>query len=255
MRRDDDEEDVRGHDRPEDGTHLEIGGARGEELAGDPGDCDDEQGGRDRDAEVVAQQPAGKLVDEQAADQEQRRSADGFPRGQVGDRGVDQPRIGVGPVEEDEQREAAEPRRVGLPLEPVQRLGQDARRDAVLLRVVEAAAVDTPVLARDALVEIRALGRRREPEIQPDEVERGADPGDPGDHVEEAKDEVGDLPQVVRFQPCCSHLALAIAQSSRTPVSSSSSRVRASRPRSTSRISAFGRRSTKTTKRKPNFSS
>ena len=198
VRGDDDEEDVGGHDRAEDGADLEIGRTRCEELAREPGDGDDEQRGRDRDAEVVPQEPAGELVDEQAAEQEQRRSADRLPGRQVGDGRVDQPCLGVRPVEEDEQREAGEPRRVGLPLEPVQRLREDARGDLVLLRVVEAAAVHAPVLAGDALVEVGALGGRRQSEVEADEVERRADPRDPGDHVQEAEDEVGDLPQVVR---------------------------------------------------------
>ena len=119
----------------------------------------------------------------------------------------------------------------------MQRLGQHAGRDLVLLRVVEAAAVDAPVLAGDACVAVGALVHRREAEVEPDEVERRADPGDPGDHVQEPQAEVGDVLQVVRV-----HRSLAISTSSRTPVSSSSSRVRASRSRSTSRISAFGRR-------------
>ena len=59
--------------------------------------------------------------------------------------------------------------------------GSCRRRDLVLLRVVEAAAVDAPVLAGDAL--LRLLGRR-EAEVEPDEVERRADPGDPGDDVQ-----------------------------------------------------------------------
>ena len=105
-------------------------------------------------------------------------------------------------------------------------------------------------LVADAACRVRLVLRRPQAEVEPDEVEGGADPGDPRHHVEQAQDEIGDVPQVDRV-----HRSFAIATSSKTPVSSSSSRVRASRRRSTSRISAFGRPFTKTTKRKPNFSS
>ena len=119
--------------------------------------------------------------------------------------------------------------------------------EPVLLRVVEPTAVDAPELARDAGLGILGSLRGAQREVEPDEVEGGADPCDPGDHVEHPQDDVEDVSQV-RI-----HRSLAIATSSRQPVSSSSSRVRPSRSRSTSRISAFERRFTKTTKRNPNF--
>ncbi len=53
-----------------------------------------------------------------------------------------------------------------------------------------------PVLAGDSLFRLR---RRREPEVEPDEVERRPDPGDPCDHVQHAQDEVGEVSQVVRI--------------------------------------------------------
>ncbi len=109
--------------------------------------------------------------------------------------------------------------------------------------------MDAPELARDARLGVLSSLRRTQREIEPHEVEGGADPRDPGDHVEHPQDDVEDVSQV-RI-----HRSLAIATSSRQPVSSSSSRERPIRSRSTSRISAFERRFTKTTKRNPNFSS
>ena len=250
VRGDDHDEDVRGHDRPEDGADLEIGGARGEELRRRPRRADHEQRGRHRHRGVVGQEATRDVVDEPAHREQPRRERDRLPRLEIGHRRIDEPRLRVRPVEDDEQREARQPRRVRLPLEPVQRLRQDARGDLVLLRVVEAAAVHAPVLTGHAGVAARAVVDGGEAEVEPDEVEGRADPRDPGDHVQQPQADVRDVLQVVSV-----HRSLAIATSSRTPVSSSSSRVRASRSRSTSRISAFGRRFTKTTKRKPNFSS
>ena len=81
-------------------------------------------------------------------------------------------------VDDDDQREAGEPRRVRLPLEPVQRLGQPLGRDAELLDAVEAAAVDLPRLAADAALRVGRVVRRLEVVVERDEVERRADPRD-----------------------------------------------------------------------------
>ena len=172
---------------------------------------------------------------------------DRLPLVEIGDARVHQADARVEVVEDDEQRESGEPRRVRLPLEPVQRLRHLGGRKAVLLRVVEATAVDAPELACDSRFGVLSPLRRTEREIESHEVEGGADPRDPGDHVEHSQDDVEDVSQV-RI-----HRSLAIATSSRQPVSSSSSRERPSRPRSTSRMSAFERRFTNTTKRNPNF--
>ncbi len=78
-----------------------------------------------------------------------------------------------------------------------------------------------PELARDARVGVFLTLRRAQREVESDEVEGGADPRDPRDHVEHPQEDVEDVSQV-RI-----HRSLAIATSSRQPVSSSSSRVRA----------------------------
>ena len=171
---------------------------------------------------VVAEEAAGGVVREPREREPRGRDRDGLPRAQVGDGRIDEPRVRIEPVEDDEQGEAGEPRRVRLPLEPVQVLGQLRRRDLVLLRVVEAAAVHAPVLARDAALCVGWVLGRPQAEVEPDEVERRADPRDPGDDVQQPQDEVGEVSQVVRV-----HRSLAISQSARSPVSSSSSRVRA----------------------------
>ena len=100
-------------------------------------------------------------------------------------------------VDDDEEREAREPGRVGLPLEPVEPVREPLGRDAELLDPVEAAAVDLPDLAADAAGGVRRVGRRLEVVVERDEVERRADPGDPGDDVQPAEDEVAPAPPVV----------------------------------------------------------
>ena len=80
-----------------------------------------------------------------------------------------------------------------------------------------------PELARDTRLGVLSALRGAEREVEPHEVERGADPRDPGDHVEHAEEDVEDVLQVWIQR------SLAIATSSRQPVSSSSSRVRAMR--------------------------
>ena len=133
-------------------------------------------------------------------------------------------------VDDDQQREAGQPRRVRLPLEPVQRLGEPLGRDPELLDPVEAAAVDLPRLAGDAALRVARVVRRLEVVVERDEVERRADPGDAGDDVQPAEDQVGPLPPVVaqRERHDWRHRSIAIWTSSSTPVSSSSSRVRSS---------------------------
>ncbi len=249
--RDDDEEDVRDHDRPEHHADLEIGRARGEQLACTPSSDADERRAdqRERDLAPRADRAAKDVVDDPGQRHPTDAERDRLPLVERRDRGIDEADVRVEVVEDDHEREAREPRRVRLPLEPVQRLGHLRRGEPVLLRVVEAAAVHAPELTCDSRICVLPGLWRPEREIEADEVEGRADPGDPGDDVEHAQEDVEDVSQV-RV-----HRLLAMATSSRQPVSSSSSRVFAIRPRSTSRISRFGRPSTKTTKRKPNFSS
>jgi hypothetical protein len=58
----------------------------------------------------------------------------------------------------------------------------------LLLRADKAAAVDRPQVAGDVGV-LRVARRHIEARIQPDEIERGADPGDAGDDVRPAQDQ------------------------------------------------------------------
>ena len=149
---------------------------------------------------------------------------DRLPRRQVAHGRVDQVRARVRVVDDDEQPEAGKPRRVRLPLEPVQRVGQALRRDPILLDAVEAAAVDLPRLAADAPSRVRRVARRFEVVVERDEVERRADPGDRRDHVQPAEEQVAPVPPVVAEGYDVRHRSIAIATSSSTAVWSSSSR-------------------------------
>ncbi len=242
---------LRGHDRPEHGADLEVGGSTGEDLSGAVRRAHDQRQQQKADDGVALEGHASEVVDHPCrrqpdqADRDRRRYRD------VRDGLVDQIRVGIRVVENDQQCKAGEPCRVGLPLEPVQRLGQLVRCDPVLRDPVEAAAVDLPRLAGHALLR---HSWPAEVVVECDEVERGADPDDPGDDVQPAKTELEPVLPVGVDQRRCQR-SCAIATSSLMPVSSSSSRVRASRSRMTSSSSPRGRPATKTTKRKPNFSS
>ena len=157
---DDHEEDVAGHHRPEHRADLDVLGSAREEVADAPGRQrhQHEQYGRERD--VARDQSAEAVVDEPRCDEQRHADRDRLPRPQVGDRFVDQIRVRVHVVEDDQESEAREPGRVGLPLEPVQRLGQRPWHQPVLLHLVEAAAVDLPRFAADPALGVGLLRRR-----------------------------------------------------------------------------------------------
>ena len=247
MRRDDDEEDVRRHDRPEHRPDLEVRGARGEEMRHAVRSPDEEADDARGESELAASADGAtqRVVHEPRRDQQTNARADRLQRRKACDRRVDQRRVRLEVVEDDEEREAREPRPVRLPLEPVQRLRQALRRDAVLLDPVEAAAVDLPRVAGEVVAALRRL----EVVVERDEVERRPDPHDRGDDVEPAEDEVEPVRRVGAQD--LRHRSSAIETSASSPVSSSCSRVFSSLSRSSGRISARERPFTKTTKRKP----
>ena len=246
VRRDDDEEDVRDHDRPEHRADLQVRRTRREQLRAAVRSRGDEHEHASAERRVAPQGAAEQVVDE-PADSEQRDARRNRYRGRdVRDARVDQVGARLQVVERDEEREAGEPRRVRLPLVPVQRLRDSRRRDAKLLDPVETAAVDLPRLAGEV---VTLLGRPQVV-VERDEVERRADPDHRRDHVQEAEREVEPVDQVRVYRE--DHRSLAIATSSCSAVSSSSSRVRCRRSRSTGTSSSRERPFTKTMKRKPN---
>ncbi len=103
---------------------------------------------------------------------------------------VDQVELGAEIVDDHQQREAGEPRGIGFPLEPGQLVRHAGRSDQILHHVIEAAAVHLPRVALDALGQ---AGAGLEAEIEMDEVERAADPGDAGNDVQPTDDEARPL--------------------------------------------------------------
>ena len=128
----------------------------------------------------AAQRLVGKPRDGQAQERDQRRH-----RGaQIHHVLVDQIEVGAEIINQHQQCEAREPGRVGFPLEPGQLVGHAGGGDQILHHVVEAAAMDLPGLALDS----RGQGQVRfQAQVKVDEVERAADPGDAGNHMEPAK--------------------------------------------------------------------
>ncbi len=95
-------------------------------------------------------------------------------------RRIRQQRTAADVVDDEQQRDAAQPRRVRLPLEPVQRPRHRLAGERRLLDEVEGAAVEEP----DVAVELgRAARRRPQVAVEPVEQQRVADPHDPGDDV------------------------------------------------------------------------
>ena len=107
---------------------------------------------------------------------------DRLPLAERHHRGIDQRHLGAVVVDQAEQQEAGDQGRVGLPHEPVQLGRQRLGRELELLGDVEAAAMHRPDLAADALGGVGRVERRLQVVVEPDEVERGADPGDADDH-------------------------------------------------------------------------
>src|SRR2546428_13483271 len=77
--------------------------------------------------------------------------------------GVDEVGGRVEIVDQDEQDEATQPRRVRLPLEPVKRGRKRRGSDRVLDHAVEPTAVDRPELSGDARLGPLGWGRRGPP--------------------------------------------------------------------------------------------
>ena len=141
-----------------------------------------------KDALVAGQWRAPhQLVHDEAQRQEPEAEPDGLLLGQRRDLRVDQEGGAAGVVDDAEQAEARNPRGVALPLEPVDRGGQLAKRLA-LDDFVEAARVRHPQFADHGA--FSGLGGLREVAVEPHEQERVADPHDRGDDVNPAHQQV-----------------------------------------------------------------
>ena len=186
---DDDHEDVGRHHGAGNDPHMNEGATPREDMREDIGEGEDEREDACREQRRVP--PDGRtaepVIDRPAQDDGNERDEDRGPGGDVEHRRVDQVGARIEIVDDGEQQEARDPGEISLPLEPGEMLRQARGCGEVFLDVVEAAAVHLPCLAAHAIWQIAA---RLEREVERHEIERGADPRDPGDHVAPADQEV-----------------------------------------------------------------
>ena len=256
VRGDDHEEDVRDHDRPEHRADLQVRGARRESCVDAVRGGGDEREHAERERALAApSRPCGTARRRRATPTTSRpietRADRPAARRQVRHARVDQVRVRLQVVEDDEEREAGEPRPVGLPLVPVQRLRQLRAGDPELLDAVEAAAVDLPRLAADAALAVALFCRRQQVVVERDEVERRCrSRRSPRSTWNQRNDEVEPVGERTGLRAAAigpPRSRRARRAPSRAPRPSGGRSARAA----PSRISVFGRRLTKTTKRKP----
>ena len=99
---------------------------------------------------------------------------------------IDEETLGPPVVHDREESETRQPGEVSLVLEPMQFRGKFGRGDGIFLYLVEAAAVYAPRITNDARGKALPLAQAF---IQPDKVERRADPGDRGHYVKPANEQ------------------------------------------------------------------
>ncbi|MBN9011377.1 MAG: urate hydroxylase PuuD, partial [Rhizobiales bacterium] len=177
------------HDRADEGADMDERAAAGKDAAEEGRGDHDQDEEQDRQQERVAAERrlAEPVVDEPAGDQAEDRDDHRLVGQERHHRLVDEKGAGVPVILDAEQPEAGDPGEVGLPLEPDEVGRQGGRRDQVFLHVVEAAAVDLPGGAIDAFGHGLALAQ---PEVEGDEIKRGADPADAHHEMGPADQEV-----------------------------------------------------------------
>ena len=190
----DDEEHVGDHDGADDGTDLVQRAASAQDMRESVGQSNQKQIATDRKRQFMFGQAAlaGGIV-EQPRDHETSEAEGGrLQRREVEDRLVDQEQLGIEIVDDDHQDEAGQPRRIGLPFEPGQLVGHRLRRDQIFDDPVEAAAMDLPGAALDA---VRKVTSRLQAEIEVNEIERAADPCHGSHDMQPSKDQTSPVGQ------------------------------------------------------------
>ncbi len=195
-------EHVADHDGADDRADVQVGAAAAEHLgqAVGGGDQQDEQDQAEQGRGLAQCRIAEDGVDEPAANQRTDADGDGRCRRQVA-AGGDQVEGRVQVEHDGQQHHPGHPGGVGLPFEPVQVLRHFRGSQLVLLQVVDAATVDCPEVSGQAFTRVAAV----EVVLQPDEIERSADPRDPDDHVNPAHQ------QVQPFDEMCFHSLVPLA--------------------------------------------
>ena len=220
--RDDPEEHIGAHAGGDHRAHQQERRAPGEPVAGQPGSQahhQKDQCPHDRIAvPALSECLADQVVDDPEHREKRHSHTDGRATGPVHQGFVDQVGAGAPQVGHREQRKPGQPGAVGLPVEPVQVLRHHTRCHGVLLRVVEPSPMDGPQLATHPQVLQVLRSRLDQTAVEEDEIERGSDPGDGGDDMHPAQQQIGPV-KVIRFH--ASHPSQSINQRG----------VHASRPR------------------------
>ena len=185
--RHDDAEHVADHDGADQRAGVDVGRTSAEDLRIGPRseDHQDEQDQTEQCGLFAKRRVAEQVIDEPADDQRAETDGNSHGRRQITAR-RDQVERRVEVVDHHQQGHARQPGGVGLPLEPVQVVRHLRRCQLVLFQVVDAAAVNRPEIARQAVAGVGAV----KVVFQPDEIERRTDPGDADDHVNPANSKV-----------------------------------------------------------------
>jgi len=192
--RNDDDEDVGHHDGADQRADLGEGAAPAENMrkAKGEGDENDVAGERKRDLVAAEGRATERFVQEPCQEQTCERDRGGSRRGEIEHRFVNQKKLRPEVVDDDEQGKAGEPGGIGLPFEPGQLIGHAGGGYQIFYHVIEAAAVYLPGIALYARGQ---PGSRLEAQIEMDEIERAADPGDARDDMQPPHDQVQPLRQ------------------------------------------------------------
>ncbi|MNQ49346.1 hypothetical protein D3C85_632560 [compost metagenome] len=191
--RHDGEEHVADHDGADDGADMDIGGAAAEDQAEAKGrgDQQDEQHRTEQGRALAQGRVAEEVVSHITRDHRAEADDNGQFRRQVDTR-LDQVQARVEVVDHQHQGNTRQPGEIGLPFEPMQVVRHFWRGQFVLLQVVDAATMDRPQIAGQAVARVDPV----EVVFQPDEIEGCADPGDAGDHMDPADAQVQPLGQM-----------------------------------------------------------
>ena len=190
------------------GTHQQKGGTPRKPVAGQPR-RHAHQAKHQRAHHGVAvfaltQHAANQVVQQPEHHQKRQRHRNGLGRRPVHARLVNEVSAGTPQVRHREQCKAGQPGAVALPVKPVQVAGQLGRRHIELDRVVKPATMHRPELATDTLLFQVVIHRRGEAAVQKHKIKGGANPGDGGDDVDPAQQQVGPV-EVIAFHksdPC-----------------------------------------------------
>ena len=188
----DDPPNIAGHQRPHQGADVDEGTPPAEEFTQTKSEPDQENKPDYRKGCGVFPQgrSAEQIVDDPSTEKYAQTDRNTGARWDGGDAGVQQVGVGSVIVDNTQQEESADPRKIGLPLEPVQHGGHLRRHHHELIDLVESAGVNHPKFTFNVA---SIVGYLLQVAIEPHEEKGAADPGDACDDVQPADGEVQPL--------------------------------------------------------------